>query len=156
MKNKNKNLVGCLALPLIVGGLSALVTKDSMTMFEYVSKPPLSPPGWLFPVAWTILYILMGLASYFVYISHKPKGDINSALIFYGLQLFFNFFWSVFFFNLEKYLFSFIWLLAMLALIIVTTVKFINIDKRSGYLMLPYIAWTVFAAYLNFGVYMLN
>lgn len=156
LKNKAKTLIGCLALPLAVGGLSSLITKDSMIMFDYVSKPPLSPPDWLFPVVWTILYILMGLASYFVYTSRKPKKDVNSALLFYGLQLFFNFFWSIFFFNLEKYLFAFIWLIAMWALIIVTTVKFFNIDKRAGYLMLPYIAWTTFAAYLNLGVYILN
>lgn len=156
MKAKTKSLIINLAIPLAVGGLSALITKDSMIMFDYVKKPPLAPPDWLFPVAWTILYILMGLAAYYVHTSHKPKKQIDSALLFYGIQLFFNFFWSIFFFNLEKYLFSFIWLVAMWVLILITTVKFFGIEKKSGYLMLPYILWTTFAAYLNLGVYMLN
>ena len=156
MKAKTKSLIINLAIPLAVGGLSALITKDSMIMFDYVKKPPLSPPDWLFPVVWTTLYILMGLAAYYVRNSKKPKKQVDSALLFYGIQLFFNFFWSIFFFNLEKYLFSFIWLVAMWVLIIITTVKFFGIEKKSGYLMLPYILWTTFAAYLNLGVYMLN
>lgn len=156
MKSKTKSLIISIAIPLAVGGLSALLTKDSMIMFDYVRKPPLSPPGWIFPVVWTILYILMGLASYFVYNLNKPKLQINSALLFYGIQLFFNFFWSIFFFNMEKYLFSFIWLIAMWLLIIITAAKFWNIDKRSGLLMLPYIIWVTFAAYLNLGIYLLN
>ena len=98
----------------------------------------------------------MGLAAYFVRNSNRPKKEVNTALLFYGIQLFFNFFWSIFFFNMEKYLFSFIWLLAMLILIIVTTFKFFDIDRKAGWLMLPYILWVTFAAYLNFGIYMLN
>ena len=156
MKAKTKSLVFNLVIPLAVGGLSALLTRNNMIMFDYVRKPPLSPPDWLFPVVWTVLYILMGLAAYFVHTSNKPKKEISSALLFYGIQLFFNFFWSIFFFNLEKYLFSFIWLLAMLILIIVTTFKFFDIDRKAGYLMIPYILWVTFAAYLNFGIYMLN
>lgn len=156
MKAKTKSLILNLAIPLAVGGLSALLTRNNMIMFDYVRKPPLSPPAWLFPVVWTVLYILMGLAAYFVRNSNRPKKEVNTALLFYGIQLFFNFFWSIFFFNMEKYLFSFIWLLAMLILIIVTTFKFFDIDRKAGWLMLPYILWVTFAAYLNFGIYMLN
>lgn len=156
MKAKTKSLLLNIAIPLAVGGLSALLTKDNMIMFEYVKKPPLSPPAWLFPVVWTILYILMGLAAYFVSNSGRPKKQIDSAMLFYGLQLFFNFLWPIFFFNIEKYLFSFIWLMAMWVLIIITTVKFFGIDRKAGYLMLPYVLWTTFAAYLNFGIYILN
>ena len=149
-------MIICIAIPLIVGGLSAVLTMDNMIMFDYVAKPPLSPPAWLFPVVWTILYVLMGLASYFVLISKKPKKQVNTALIFYGLQLVFNFFWSLIFFNLGNYLFAFIWLLALWVLIIITAVKFYNIDKKAGYLMIPYILWVTFAAYLNYGIYKLN
>ena len=156
MKAKTKTLIISIAIPLAVGGLSALLTKDSMVVFDYVTKPPLSPPAWLFPVVWTILYVLMGLSSYFVYTSDKPKEDINTALLFYGIQLFFNFFWSIFFFNMEKYLFSLVWLIAMWVLIIITTLKFYRIDRKAGYLMLPYLLWVTFAAYLNWGIYVLN
>lgn len=156
MKKNTKALIICIAIPLIVGGLSALLTMDNMIMFDYVAKPPLSPPAWLFPVVWTVLYVLMGLASYFVLISKKPKKQVNTALIFYALQLVFNFFWSLIFFNLGNYLFAFIWLLALWVLIIITAVKFYNIDKKAGYLMIPYILWVTFAAYLNYGIYKLN
>lgn len=98
MKKQWKTLIFCIAVPLAVGGLSALLTRNSMQTFDSINKPRLAPPGWLFPVAWTILYILMGIASYLVITSRKPNG---SALITYGLQLIFNFFWSIIFFNLS-------------------------------------------------------
>lgn len=156
MKAKTKSLIINLAIPLAVGGLSALLTKDSMVVFDFVKKPPLSPPAWLFPVVWTILYILMGLAAYYVHTSDKPKRDIDIALLFYGIQLFFNFFWSIFFFNMQEYLFAFIWLIALWVFILVTTIKFFGIEKKSGYLMLPYLLWVSFAAYLNWAIFVLN
>ena len=88
MKIQWKKLIICIAIPLLVGGLSALLTQSSMETFEMVNKPPLSPPGWLFPVVWTILYVLMGIASYLVLTSGKPD-DI--ALKAYGIQLAVNF-----------------------------------------------------------------
>lgn len=93
-----------LAAPLAVGGLSALITKDNMLMFEVIEKPPLAPPGWLFPVAWTILYILMGLASYRVWISDARKAGKQTTGVYYALSLVFNFGWPIIFFNAEKYL----------------------------------------------------
>ncbi len=156
MKINKKLLALCVALPLAVGGLSAWLTRDSMALFETISKPPLSPPGWLFPVVWTILYILMGVASYMVLVSGESKEKIREALGVYGIQLAVNFFWSIFFFHLELYLFSFIWLMILWLLIILTTVRFCQITKAAGYLMIPYLLWVTFAAYLNFGIYLLN
>lgn len=155
IKNK-KTLVFFLALPVITGAVSALISSDSMKQFASLNQPPLSPPGWLFPVVWTVLYVLMGIASYIVYSSDAPKREISQALTFYGLQLFFNFFWSIFFFNFGLYYFSFAWLVAMLVLIIITTVLFYQISKTAAYLMIPYIIWVVFAGYLNLGVALLN
>lgn len=154
MKIKWKKLLICIAIPLAVGALSALLTRDAMAMFETVNKPALSPPGWLFPVVWTILYTLMGIASYIVLESGSPLK--RSALTFYALQLIFNFFWSIIFFNLEAYLFAFVWLLILWALILVTMLKFYKISERTGDLMLPYLLWVTFAAYLNFGIYLMN
>ncbi len=156
MKPKIKSLIISLVIPLAVGGLSALVSGGSMESFEALNKPPLSPPGWLFPVVWTILYILMGLASYLVYTANAPSYKKTSALAFYAIQLFFNFMWSVIFFNLRAYLAAFIWLVLLLILIIITTVKFYNISKTAGLLMLPYIIWVAFAGYLNLAIYLLN
>ena len=156
MKVKWKKLIPAVAIPLAVGGLSSLLTKDNMIMFDYVKKPPLAPPDWLFPVVWSILYILMGIASYLVCVSDAPHKDKERALLLYGLQLAFNFTWSIIFFNLQEYLWALVWLAVLLLLVIITTVKFFEIDKRAGYLLLPYIAWLCFAAYLNWGVYALN
>ena len=106
-----KKLAVSLAAPLAVGGLAALITKDNMLMFEVLEKPPLAPPGWLFPVAWTMLYILMGLASYSVWISDARKVQKQTAGVYYALSLIFNFGWPIIFFNAGKYLAAFIWLM---------------------------------------------
>lgn len=156
MRIKLKELIIAVAIPLLVGALSALLTSDSMQSFEQINKPPLSPPGWLFPVVWTILYVLMGIASYLIYTAKYSAGMAGNALLFYMLQLILNFFWSIIFFNWEAYLFAFIWLIVLLALIIVTTVKFYRISRPAAYLMIPYILWVAFAGYLNLGIYLLN
>ncbi len=153
MKIKWKDLITCLAIPLAVGSLSALLTQNNMEAFTSMNKPALAPPGWLFPVVWTILYILMGFASYLALVSGKPN---DTALTVYGIQLAFNFFWSIIFFNLELYLFAFIWLVLMWLLILYTAILFCRISEPAGYLMLPYLLWVAFAGYLNFSIYLLN
>lgn len=153
MKIQWKNLITCLAIPLAVGGLSALLTQNSMETFNSIIKPALAPPGWLFLVVWTILYILMGIALYLVIMSKKPY---DTALIVYSLQLIFNFFWSIIFFNLRQYLVAFIWLVLLWLLILQTALLFYKISKPAGYLMLPYLLWVTFAGYLNFSIYLLN
>lgn len=153
MKIQWKKLILCIAIPLAVGGLSALLTRGSMETFQSLNKPTLSPPGWLFPVVWTVLYILMGIASYLVLTSGKPT---RSALTVYGIQLVFNFFWSILFFNLGAYLFSFIWLIILWILIFITMILFFRISEPAGYLLLPYLLWVTFAGYLNFYIYLLN
>lgn len=156
MSKKTKQFLICLAIPLLVGGLSAFITRGGMDAFEKINKPSLSPPSWLFPVVWTILFILMGIASYLVLVSGKPQMKINRALLIYGIQLIFNFFWSILFFNFSLYLFSFIWLVLLWLLILATTVLFYRISKPAGYLMIPYLLWVTFAGYLNFQIYLLN
>ena len=151
-----KPLLLCLAVPLAVGGLSALLTKNSMAEFEALNKPPLTPPGSVFPIVWSILFILMGIASYLVLTSDQPREAISAALKRYILQLVFNFFWPIFFFRFSLYLFSFFWLLLLWLLILTTFLLFFRISKTAGWLFLPYLLWTTFAAYLNFGVFLLN
>ena len=145
-----------LFIPLAVGGLSALLTMDSMESFEKINQPPLSPPGWLFPVVWTILYILMGISAYLVFTSSSTEKQKRNALIVYGAQLFFNFLWSIIFFNREDYLFAFIWLVALWALILANIILFYRISKPAGLLLVPYLLWVTFAGYLNFAIYLLN
>lgn len=151
-----KSLLLSLAVPLGVGGLSALLTKDFMDDFARLRQPPLSPPGWVFPVVWTVLFFLMGLACYRVVEARRDKGLTRRALTVYGAQLLFNFFWSLIFFNLSAWLFAFFWLLALWVLILANLLLFSRIDKTAGWLLFPYLLWVAFAGYLNFGIYLLN
>ena len=155
MKKNVKQLLIALVLPLAVGGLSWLLSGGSGE-FRSLNQPPLSPPGWMFPVAWTILYILMGIASYLVLTSGRPERNVRRALVLYGIQLAFNFLWPIFFFSLSAYLFAFIWLVALWLLILTITVSFYRISDIAGYLMIPYLVWVTFAGYLNLGIYLLN
>jgi len=156
LKINKKRLIICLVIPLAVGGLAALLTGGGMDTFESLNKPPLSPPGWLFPVAWTILYILMGIASYLALTSGAPQENIRRAIVLYGIQLAFNFLWPIFFFSLSAYLFAFIWLVVLWLLILATTVSFHRLSNIAGYLMIPYLLWVSFAGYLNLGIYLMN
>ena len=155
MKIQWTKILKAIALPLAVGASSARITMDAMKSFDSLNKPPLSPPAWLFPIAWSILYVLMGIASYLVSVSDK-EARAKTALTVYGIQLFFNFFWSIIFFSFEAYLLAFIWLVLLWILIIVTAYLFYGINKTAGYLMIPYILWVTFAGYLNLAIYLLN
>lgn len=156
MKIDWKKLIISIAIPLGVGALAALLTADSQEIFASVNKPPLSPPAWLFPVAWTILYTLMGIASYLVWTAVTTYEKRKQALFLYGVQLFFNFFWSIIFFNLQEYFFAFVWIIALWIMIFLTYQQFRSIDKTAGTLLVPYLAWVAFAAYLNLGIFILN
>ena len=156
MRIEWKRLIVCLLLPLGVGAASALLTRGGMQAFEALQKPPLSPPGWLFPVVWTVLYLLMGLASYLMSTSDTSPGEKFAAWTVYAAQLFFNFFWSIWFFGLRLYSFSFVWLLALWALILLNLILFYRIRKAAGYLLIPYLAWVSFAGYLNLAIAVLN
>lgn len=151
-----KKLIVSILIPLAVGGAAALIANGSFKDFEALNKPPLAPPAWAFPAAWTLLYILMGIAAYLVYCSEKYPGRIERALTFYAVQLFMNFCWTLIFFNLKLYLAAFIWLVLLWAAIAGTALLFRFISKPAGWLMLPYLAWVTFAGYLNLGVHILN
>ncbi|MDO4744104.1 MAG: TspO/MBR family protein [Clostridia bacterium] len=156
MKINWKALIVSILIPLGVGALAAFLTGGNMEIFDTIQKPPLSPPGWLFPVVWTILYTLMGISSYLVYTSNAPKEKIRGALTLYGLQLAVNFFWSIIFFNLRAYLFAFYWLVLLWVLIILTIISFWKISKPAAILLIPYLLWVTFAGYLNYAIYLLN
>ncbi|SDM66131.1 TspO/MBR family protein [Acetanaerobacterium elongatum] len=149
-----KPLVISLLIPLVAGGLSGILTSGSMQLYQSIKKPPLSPPGWVFPVVWTVLYLCMGIAAYLISASESVyKGR---ALVLYGAQLVVNVLWPVFYFTLEWRLFSFAWLVLLIVLVLATTFYFFRISKTAGYLMLPYILWLLFAGYLNLATWLLN
>lgn len=157
MWNKIKPYVVSIAIALAVGGLSALFTKNNMEMYGDIAKPSLSPPGWVFPVAWGILYVLMGIGAAQIYIYRSGKEeDARSALFVYGLQLLVNFFWSIIFFNMQAFLFAFIWLIILWVLVIVMIITFKRVNKTAAYIQVPYLLWVTFAGYLTLAVYILN
>ena len=155
MKIEWKKLLICIAIPLAVGGLSALLTSGNMDLYTEINQPALAPPSWLFPVVWTILYVLMGFALYLVVIT-KTRDDKRPAIVSFGVQLFFNFFWSLIFFNARAYLFAFVWLIFLWLAIIAKTYFFYKINKNAGKLLIPYLVWVTFAGYLNLAIFILN
>ena len=152
--SKIKPYVISVLIPLGVGVLSGFLTRDGIQAFALVEKPPLTPPAPLFPIVWSILYILMGIGAAMVFQTDHPKRP--TALTVYAVQLIVNFFWSLFFFNLQQYAFSFFWLLLLWLLIVVMIRLFYQIKPIAGLLQLPYLLWVTFAGYLTFGVWMLN
>lgn len=155
MKPDVKKLVICLAFPLGVGALATLLS-GGMDSYVVMNQPPLSPPGWVFPLVWTILYLLMGYASYRVLVSDAPPAAIRRALLFYGIQLALNFLWPLVFFGLQWYWAAFIVLLALWVFIYLTMHLFGEIDDTAENLLIPYLLWVTFAGYLNLGVALLN
>ena len=111
---------------------------------------------WVFPVVWTSLFLMMGLASYLVYTSDTRRGEKRSALWVYGVQLAVNFVWPILFFNLNWWLPAFFWLFLLWLMILGMTVQFYRIRLMAGFLLIPYLVWVTFAGYLNFGIYFLN
>ena len=154
MLKKIKPYVISIAIALAIGGLSAIVTQSNMNIYKQIIKPPLAPPSILFPIVWTILYILMGISSARVWVKDKEKS--KEVLFIYALSLVVNFFWSIIFFNMQMFLASFIWLILLWVLIILTIKGYLKISKLAGYLQIPYLLWVTFAGYLNLMIYILN
>ena len=157
MLRKIKPYAISILIALAVGGLAAFLTRNSMDLYSEIITPPLAPPSILFPIVWTILYILMGISAAMVY---KTRTDsqrgVISALTTYASSLVVNFAWSIIFFNLEAFLLAFIWLLFLLYLVIRTIVSYKPINRVAAYLQIPYAVWVAFAGYLNFAIWILN
>ena len=148
MKIRNKSVfIISILIPLAVGSISALIS-GNMSSYTALNKPAFSPPGYIFPIVWTILYILMGISSYS---PNKAK-----ALLIYGIQLFFNFCWSILFFGFNLYLLAFIWLIALIFIIIIMIREFYAVTPLAAYLQIPYLIWCIFAAYLNLFLFIMN
>lgn len=156
LKINFKSLFKNLAIPLLVGLVSGFFTRGGVEEFSQTAvKPFFMPPGWLFPVVWTLLYILMGISAYIIENESTDFSKSRAAFLYY-IQLFFNFCWSFIFFNMQAYLFAFVWIIILWLLIIATTLEFYKISKTATYLMIPYVIWVTFAAVLNFSIYLLN
>lgn len=148
MLKKYKPYIIQFLIPLLVGALAGLLTRDSMGVYGEVIKPPLSPPPILFPIVWGILYVLMGISAVLIY---KQEGSVP---LIYWLQLIVNFFWPIIFFNMEAFLFALIWIVLLLVLIVLMITEFYRINKLAGLLQIPYLIWTAFATYLTFFIWL--
>ena len=139
-----------------VGALSSLLTRTATKTYnENIIQPPLSPSAIVFPIVWGILFALMGIGAARIYFSPATVKRSRSLLLFL-IQLIFNFLWSIIFFNFQAFGFAFIWLLILWILILLMILSFRNVDKLAAWLQIPYLLWVTFAAYLNFGVWLLN
>lgn len=155
LKKPWKPLVLSLLLAPAVGALGALLG-GGMQSYEGMERPPLSPPGWVFPVVWTLLYLMMGLAAWRVWALHGVREARASALRLYALQLAVNALWPGLFFGLELYWAAAVWLALLLALVVCTAARFRRLDDAAGLLLAPYALWCAFALYLNLGAAALN
>ncbi len=139
-----------------VGALSGWLTREGTELYTAtVTQPPLSPPPIVFPIVWGVLFALMGISAARVYL-YPPSAHRTRGLRLFAVQLTFNFFWSIIFFNLQRFGPAFFWLLALWLLILWMILTFRAVDKWAARLQLPYLLWVTFAAWLNFGVWMLN
>jgi len=157
MKQNNwKTYVIWIVVTEAVGALSGLLTREGTRLYAAsVVKPPLSPPALVFPIAWAILYALMGAGAARVALSGTSAAR-SRGLLLYFVQLAFNFFWSIIFFNLEAFGFAFLWQIILFALVLMMTFTFAQVDRTAALLQIPYLLWLLFALYLNFGVWLLN
>lgn len=157
MFSKLKPYVISILIALAVGGASALLTMGNMKIYSEIRTPPLSPPSILFPIVWTVLYILMGISAAMIYTDKNfNKKEKKEALVPYASSLIINFTWSIIFFNFRSFFVAFIWLLLLLYLIIKTIIEYKNINALAAYLQIPYAIWVSFAGYLNLGIWLLN
>lgn len=152
---KLKPLIISLAIPLILGIIGSLLG-GNFSDYTEMNRPVFSPPAFLFPVVWTILYILMGISSYLIYTSDTNEKEKNSALSIYLIQLILNSLWSLIFFRFNLYLFAFIWIILIIIAVIIMIYKFVKIKPIAGYLQIPYLLWLIFASILNYNIYLLN
>lgn len=148
-----KVLFFSIIIPNAVGFLGSLIGRPSSNM-NAIIQPQFTPPSFVFPIVWIILFILMGISSYIVYMSNSQHK--KSSLILYGIQLILNASWTIFFFGLKWYLFAFFIVLLIIILVAIMIYKFYKINKWAGLIQIPYLLWLIFAAFLNYNVYLLN
>ena len=156
---KRNNLYDLLIFVLsaeLAGVLSSLFAGDISAVYDTLEKPPLSPPAWIFPVVWIILYALMGISAFLVYRSDGEPVRVKSALRVYWLQLVVNFSWSIVFFRFQAFWTAFVVLIILLILVITMLVKFAKIRPSAALINVPYLLWLLFAGYLNVTTALLN
>lgn len=151
---KYKYIILNVAISLGIGALSAFFTMNAMDLYIKINRPKIAPPGFIFPIIWTILYVLIGLSSYLIHRSNEKHKE--SALILYYFQLALNFIWPIIFFNYQNFLLALANLLCLNISVIILIRMFYKLRPIAAYLLLPYLAWLLFALYLNFWIFLHN
>ena len=153
MKINWKKLIIITLVTFLIGGFFSFFTMNNMDTFKELAKP-IDVPAVVFPIVWSILYLLMSISYYIVSNSNSEYKD--EAKTAYVVQLIINSLWSLIFFGFEAYLLAFIWIIILLILVIIMIVNFYKVNKTAAYLQIPYVLWIIFAGYLNLGIYFLN
>ena len=148
-------LIVAIVIPELAGGIGSLFTVSAIpTWYAALAKPALNPPSWIFGPVWTTLYLLMGIAAFLVWNKGWDRQDARKALGVFLLQLVLNAVWSIVFFGLHSPFWAFVDIVAMWLAIVWTMTLFYRISKPAMWLLLPYILWVSFAAYLNYSILM--
>lgn len=153
MKINWKKLILIIIITFVIGSFFSIFTMNNMDTFKELSKP-INVPAIVFPIVWSVLYLLMSISCYIIIESNNREKD--KAVIWYAIQLVINSLWSLIFFGFGTYLLSFIWIILLLIAVMIMILKFYNINKVSAYINIPYLLWILFAGYLNLGIYFLN
>lgn len=143
-------------IPVLIGAFSGYLSSGSAETYKNLNQPSFAPPGWIFGPVWTTLYIFMGIASYRIFLLFRQNISSSKPLIFYSVQLIFNFLWTLIFFKFGLRGYAFAELLVLWILILITLILFYKKDKLSGSLLIPYILWVTFAGVLNYSVWIMN
>lgn len=139
-----------------IGYIAGVFTRGSAIYYKALNKPDFAPPSWVFGVVWPVLYFLMALAAYIIWVQGKKGKPVGKALTLYIVQLLLNFAWPFIFFKLNLYGIAFIEIVLLLIAVLLTTKEFFKHSKLASILMLPYIAWLVYAGVLNYYIWLLN
>lgn len=156
MKDLQKLTISVIGCELIGIASTPFTLAAIPTWYASLNKPPFSPPNWVFGPVWTVLYFLMGISAFLIWKKGLEKKKIKKALVYFLLQLFFNFLWTPLFFGLHSPLLGLLDIVVLLAFLLVTIVSFYKLSKPAAYLLVPYLAWVSFATILNLSIVMLN
>ncbi|MFP4115818.1 MAG: TspO/MBR family protein [Candidatus Aenigmatarchaeota archaeon] len=156
-RNDFIKIIVAILIPLMTGFVGSVFTADAVSgWYPTLQKPAFTPPNWVFGPAWTALYILMGISLYLVWREGFERREVKVGIGIFAVQLFLNALWSFLFFGLRSPLLGLVEIIPLWIAILATVIYFYRISKKASYLLIPYLAWTSFAALLNYSIFILN
>lgn len=159
LNTKKSNVLGLIitiAIPMAIGAITGIILSDTMMIFNNLNKPPLAPPGFVFPIVWTVLYFLMGVSCYLVIRDYTGEKEVKTAVVIYIIQLVVNTLWSFAFFGSRDCMSAFFILVSLWFVIVMMILEFGKTSPMAARLQIPYLIWVSFAGYLNFMICRIN